>query len=149
MASLYMESTRIDSSKTAAEIQTLLARAGASRIMIEYGPQSEISALTFGIRVDGEEIPYRLPIRTDPIFKIINGRRKYNRRQAEADDRRQAERVAWRQILRWIQAQIAMIDTRMVKIDEIFMPYMLHKSGQTLYEAISSGDRMKRHPLLD
>ncbi|MDD4980682.1 MAG: hypothetical protein PHC54_05390 [Candidatus Omnitrophica bacterium] len=49
----------------------------------------------------------------------------------------QAKRVAWRQILRWVEAQMALVETNMVKIQEVFMPYIqMTISGQTLYEKI-------------
>jgi hypothetical protein len=48
----------------------------------------------------------------------------------------QAERVAWRQLLRWVQAQLAMIDTGMVRTEEVFMPYIVVNAAtnQTLFE---------------
>jgi len=44
--------------------------------------------------------------------------------------------VAWRQILRWIEAQLALVDTEMVQIQEVFMPYLQMNTGQTLYEKL-------------
>ena len=38
-----------------------------------------------------------------------------------------------------MQAQIALIETEMVTVEEIFLPYML-TGKQTLYQALSNGD---------
>jgi hypothetical protein len=48
----------------------------------------------------------------------------------------QAQRIAWRQLLRWVQAQLAMIDTGMVRTEEVFMPYIVVNpaTNQTLFE---------------
>lgn len=51
-----------------------------------------------------------------------------------AVDREQARRVAWRQLYRWVQAQVALIQTGMVKTQEVFMPYLRTSTGQTVYE---------------
>ena len=51
----------------------------------------------------------------------------------------QANRTAWRIIKEWILAQMALIDTEMVAVEEVFLPYML-TDKQTLYQALSNGD---------
>lgn len=51
-------------------------------------------------------------------------------------DLQQAERVAWRIIKDWIEAQMAIIEAQLASMDEVFFPYMLDSAGQkTLYEA--------------
>jgi hypothetical protein len=56
-------------------------------------------------------------------------------KRPRTDLRPQAKRIAWRQILRWIEAQMAFARTGMVKIQEVFMPYIqVSITGQTLYE---------------
>ena len=136
---LFMETTEIPVQKTAGDILGLLVRAGATQVSLDY-EGGKIAGMRFTYPVDGYPVPFRLPVRTEPIFKIINGRRspdtwnKFGRKAMAAKDREQAERVAWRQLLRWIEAQIAMIETGMVKTDEVFLPYVATATGQTLYE---------------
>lgn len=134
---LFMETTQISPEKTAIEIQTFLARAGAKQVVSTYNAQREIDGIYFLLAVRGNEFPFKMPVRVDPIFKIINGRRKlWTRNQSDniATDRQTAKRVAWRQLYRWIQAQVAIIDTGMVAADEAFMPYLQVGTGETLYE---------------
>lgn len=129
-----METTEIPVQKTAGEILSLLVRAGATQVSLDY-KDSTIIGMRFTYPVGGHPVPFQLPVRTAPIYKIINGRRTpYNRVEMAAKDHDQSERVAWRQLLRWIEAQIAMIETGMVKTDEVFLPYVATPSGQTLYE---------------
>ena len=47
----------------------------------------------------------------------------------------QARRTAWRILKDWIQAQMALLETNMVEMEEIFPPYML-SGEQTLYQAL-------------
>jgi len=139
MKTLFMETTEIPVQKTAADILSMLVRAGATQVSLDY-KDSKIIGMRFLYPVDDHAVPFRLPVRTEPIFKIINGRRsphawkQYNRESMADKDREQAERVAWRQLLRWIEAQLAMIETGMVKTDEVFLPYAATASGQTLYK---------------
>jgi hypothetical protein len=79
---------------------------------------------------------FTMPARVEPVFNILNGRRKYSydRTSNAAKDREQAERVAWRQLLRWVQAQLAMIDCGMTEAAEVFFPYMETPRGGTIFQ---------------
>ena len=55
------------------------------------------------------------------------------------NDRDQAARTAWRTIKDWIDAQMALVAVEMVKVEEIFLPYVYdERLGQTLFEAIEN-----------
>ena len=147
MASLFMETTGISAEQTAGEVTYLLSQAGAAKIMQEFDKQRAVSGLSFSLRVGDCELAFTLPVRTEPIFKIINGRRPVVRRQrCEDQDREQSVRVAWRQIFRWVQAQLAMIETGMVRTEEVFMPYMVLKGKKTMYEVMSAQGFQKALP---
>jgi hypothetical protein len=90
----------------------------------------------FLLIVGGAQHAFQLPVRIDPVFKILNGRRRsaYERQESAGKDRAQAERVAWRQLYRWAQAQLALVDAGMAAAREIFLPYLLDHEGRTVYE---------------
>ena len=137
---LYMGTTAIDPLKTIGQIHAYLVRMGAQRIMNTY-ENGEAVAVHFMLAIGGTEMSFELPARIDPIFKIINKDRPWGHsKQADLD---QAKRVAWRQIYRWIQAQVALIETGMAEAAEVFMPYMqvADAAGQptTLYRRAISG----------
>jgi hypothetical protein len=50
-------------------------------------------------------------------------------------DYAQAERVAWRIIKDWVETQMAILESQMVQMEEIFLPYMVNRQGQTFFEA--------------
>lgn len=140
---LYMETTEIAASKTAAEISSLVVRAGAREIALEYGPARQLMGLRFVLLVQQMPVSFALPVRVEPVFRILNGRRK-SPSDYKVRDTAQAERVAWRQLLRWVQAQLAMIDTGMVQAHEVFLPYLIHAgTNQTLFEFFS-GEGLKQ-----
>ena len=130
--SLYMETTRISVDKTAGELCMLLARSGATKIQQDYDG-GVVCAMHFILRVGQNDLPYRLPVRVQAVYDLLaSGRRVRNR----ADLMEQAKRVAWRQILRWVQAQLALIQTGMVQAAEVFLPYMSVAPKQTFYEKV-------------
>ena len=50
--------------------------------------------------------------------------------------REQAARVGWRIIKNWLEAQLALIETQMVSLAQVMLPYMqVGQTGQSLYEA--------------
>jgi hypothetical protein len=42
--------------------------------------------------------------------------------------------VAWRNILAWVQAQMALLAIGMAKMEEICLPYIMDTQGHTLIE---------------
>lgn len=131
---LYMETTAIGAGRTAGEITSELVKAGASQVSCEY-ESGKIVGLRWTMNVGNGVRLFTMPARVEPVFKILNGRRKstWERANKASADREQAERVAWRQLLRWVQAQLAMIDCGMTEAAEVFFPYMETSHGGTIY----------------
>lgn len=133
-----MGSTEISVIRTMGEIQSLLVRSGAVQVLTTYDPKTqEPTGLHFILNVNNMSIPFKLPARVEPIFKIIHGD-EWSRDKLR--DMEQAKRVAWRQLYRWMQAQLAMIETGMVAAEEVFMPYLQTGPEETLYQrALNNG----------
>lgn len=133
-----METTEIAPEKTIAEIEAVLVQYGVNAFLKEYAAGA-IEAVSFRIKVDATDIPFRLPCRWQAIATVFEKRKagKWNytlgpeTKKACAD---KARKVAWRQILRWVQAQLALVETDMVKVEEVFFPYIQTRNGQTIYE---------------
>jgi len=136
---LYMETTQISAERTAAEITALLARAGAKQVAGDYD-KGQITGLHWIMQVPGSgDMVFDMPARVLPVDKILRTRRRGSLSLADAERiRAQAERVAWRLLLRWVQAQVAMIQTGMVEAGEVFFPYAQTPGGQTVYEVFKA-----------
>lgn len=128
--------TKIDADKTAGEIAKMLSLSGARAVLTEYDEQENyVTAISFKLSVNGQELGIKLPCDWKPVIEILDNDRKVPRHMVT---REQAVRVSWRIVKDWVEAQLAIIQTKMVKTEEVFLPYIITKSGQTLFEQISN-----------
>ena len=120
--------TKIDVHKTLGEIHGALAAHGARKVMFDYDDAGEISAICFSIITPEGERGIKLPANVDAAWKVLQN-------QHVKCDREQAARVAWRIIKDWVDSQMAILETEMVQMDEVFLPYMIgDRAGTTLYQ---------------
>ena len=126
--------TTVDSLKTVSEIEYILVKHNAKSIMKNYDGES-IMGLSFLIDTGVQQIPVRLPVRVDECLEVLKKEKKNSPRNIKAT-REQAERVAWRILKDWVEAQMALLDIQMVRFEEIFLPYIETENGQTIYERL-------------
>ena len=119
--------TKIDIYTTIGAIQGLLVKHGAKKILQDYDDSGRIVALSFVIDTPTGIRGIRLPANTNAVMAVLH-------RQKVKCDYAQAERVAWRIVKDWIESQMAILESEMVMMDQIFLPYMVNKQGDTLYE---------------
>ena len=127
--------TKVDVFTTLGAIQGQLVKHGAKKIMQEYDEQQRLAAVTFLVDTPTGPRGIRLPANVDAVHEVL-------RRQKVKCDREQAERVAWRILKDWVEAQMAILESEMVQMDEIFLPYMVNNNGQTLFEAYRTNQLM-------
>lgn len=127
--------TTVDSFKTVSEIERILVKHKAKSVMKNYEGES-ITGLSFLIDTGAQQIPVRLPVKTDECLKVLKKEKRENPRKQIKDTREQAERVAWRILKDWVEAQMALLDIEMVRFEEIFLPYIQTNNGQTVYERL-------------
>jgi hypothetical protein len=119
--------TKIEAMKTVGEISQILVKHGASKIMQEYDTQGRIEKISFMIQTPLGLQMVKLPSNVHKIKAVLE-------KQRIKCDYAQAERVAWRIIKDWIAAQMAILETEMVTIDEVFLPYIQDNTGRTIYQ---------------
>ena len=120
--------TKVDVYTTLGAIQGQLVKHGAKKIMQEYDDQGNIIALSFLINTPAGMRGIKLPANADAVHRVLT-------KQKVKVDREQADRVAWRIVKDWVEAQMAILESEMVQLDEIFLPYMVNETGQTFFEA--------------
>jgi len=130
--------TSIAPQKTVMEIQSLLARAGANAIMADYDKDGNVVALSFRIDMDGKPLSFKLPTDWEPVHRTLN-RQNVSPKYKTPE---QALRVAWRITKDWVEAQLAIIETQMVTTAQVFLPYAVTNSGQTVYEYMASNTHL-------
>ena len=129
--------TKVPVSRTIAQIQAKLVEHGARAVMMEYGDDGRIKALAFNVKMPNGELSIRLPIDASSTFKVLQ-RQAENReipRQYAKDAH--AYRVAWRNIFHWVSGQMALLETEMVRMEEIFLPYVITPGGKTVYQVMA------------
>lgn len=127
--------TTVNVFKTLGEIQMQLVKHGAKKIMQDYDDDGHITALSFLVDTPIGPRGIRLPANVDAVHAVLI-------KQRVKCDREQAERVAWRIVKDWVEAQMAILESEMVQMDEIFLPYMVNGSGQTLFQAYRNNQLM-------
>ncbi|MDP4119283.1 MAG: hypothetical protein Q8873_08900 [Bacillota bacterium] len=128
--------TSINVHKTLGEIQGCLVEHGARKLFYDYKDNKSIDSLSFTIITPRGEVGVKLPAKVEAVLKILQTDSKVPKNLKTYE---QAERVAWRIILEWVKAQMAILETEMVKLEQIFLPYLVNNSGQTFFEAYENG----------
>lgn len=128
--------TTISSVKTISEIQKILAEHKAKAILTEFDNDGNVSAVSFKIDTINGEVGIKLPINVENVLIVLRKQKKNNTRINATYE--QALKTGWRNIKDWIDAQMALIETEMATMDQVFLPYILNKEGQTLYEMFNS-----------
>ncbi len=122
-----------------AELQQTLASHGAKHIAYGYGDDGKVHGVEFAVTVHDHRIRVKLPARIEQAQAVLKrqwdeGRISHKRGREHTYGYEQAYRVAWRNILDWVQAQMALLEIGMAKMEEVFLPYMLDREGRTLFE---------------
>lgn len=125
-------STRVNALKTVVEIQSILIAHGAKSILTNYEKDGSIESLSFIVETLYGDMPIRLPVNAKAVLKVL----KEQRIPQRYANYQQATRIAWRIVKDWVRAQMAILETEMVELEQIFLPYMITKNNQTLYESM-------------
>ncbi len=124
-----------------AELQQTLGTHGAKQISFDYGDNIKVHGVQFVIKINDRFFPVKLPARVEQAQAVLkkqweDGAISHKRGKENTYGYEQAYRVAWRNILDWVQAQMALLEIGMVKMEEVFLPYMLDREGKTYFEHI-------------
>ena len=131
--------------KIFAELQQTLGSHGAKQISYDYSDDGKVEGLRFVIKVNNHFIPIKLPARVEKAQAVLKkqwdeGVISHKRGKENTYGYDQAYRVAWRNILDWVQAQMALLEIGMAKMEEVFLPYMQDRQGITFYERMEKQD---------
>jgi len=123
--------TTVSVSKTVGEMHGILVQAGARHILSEYSAMGAPVALAFTSETPFGPRQFSLPADTKRVLAVMR-RERIAPRYCNPE---QAERVAWRILKDWLEAQLALIKVEMVTLDTVMLPYMKdERSGRTVYD---------------
>ena len=125
----------------------MLVSKGADEISIVYDDNQQPCGLKWSVLSPRlGRVAFALPCNTDAVFvKLTEQRVMLTAQEAR---RQQAIRTSWRILKDWVEAQMALLETGMVTMDEIFLPYMI-SGGQTFYQALVAGEFKALNPPQD
>jgi hypothetical protein len=115
----------------------VLVKHGAKQITFDYGTDGKIYGVLFRIEVASKLLSIRLPARVDKVHAILGQQYQAGLIRRKLDQE-QAYRVAWRNILDWVVAQMTLLDIEMVRLEEVFLPYVVNSQGKTLFEVFET-----------
>lgn len=128
--------TAVPANRSIEEIQASLVKHGALGVMYEYEQGTgRIAGLRFLLAVKDKKVNFSLPVQWRMFQEVIkqDGIKRWN-------DEDYCYRVAWRCLRDWVLAQMALYETQMVEMPQIFLPFATDQSGKTLYEQIQKGN---------
>ena len=137
MSPLLDYTSKVPVSRTVAQLQAKLVEHGARAVMMEYDDDGKIRALAFNVKMPNGELPIRLPINAAATLRVLQRQAANREIPARYADKEHAYRVAWRNIFHWISAQMALLETEMVKMEEIFLGYIITPGGKTVYQVMA------------
>jgi len=122
------------------KIQRLLSENGAQKVMMDYRGDGTLESITFAMMINGKLAGFRLPAMVDNVAEIMfGGEDRWGRKKdINQSHRDKAYITAWANIRDWLDAQMALVQTRQAEVVQIFLPYMVMKDDRTLYEQVIS-----------
>lgn len=109
--------TAVPVKRSVAEVQDMLAEAGASHVAVSYDGGQPVGLL-FELGGRG----YQLPARVPGVLRVLQ-RSKGLRPGQQTEDH--ARRVSWRILRDWTRAQLATIQADVVSAEEVFLPWLI------------------------
>ena len=136
MSPILNYTTSVPVSRTVAQVQAKLVEHGARAVMMEYDDRGRITALAFNVKMPNGDLQIRLPIDAAATLRVLQ--RQADNREIPVRYAREehAYRVAWRIIKDWVEAQMSLLETEMVRMEQIFLPYVITPGGQTVYQVM-------------
>jgi hypothetical protein len=123
--------TSVPVARTVAQIHGLLVEAGARQIGTDYDATGQPVGIMFVTDTVAGPRAFVLPVIANRVQAVLE-REKVERRYRTPEH---SQRVAWRIVKDWVEAQLAIIRTEMVTLDQVMLPYMkAGPEGETVYE---------------
>src|SRR3990167_5236618 len=128
--------TKVPPNRSIAEIQDALVRHGATGVLYMYEQGTgRIEALQFLLRIKNQDVSFALPVHWRKFQRVLELQQVPRWNQEEY-----VYRVAWRNIRDWVMAQLALYETEIVEMPQVFLPFATDSKGKTLYEKLLGGE---------
>lgn len=113
----------VPAARSVANIERRLVSFGASNIVKTYDEKKNLSGIYFTIKVNGKDIPFKLPAKIENVHKVISRQIKRPRPGTIERLLDQAERTAWKILDDSIACDLSLIEINQAEFMEKFLPY--------------------------
>lgn len=134
--------TQIPADRSLSECQRLLGTHGAAAVAVHYDVEGRADGMSFTLRTPHGERAFTLPVDVGAMHRLLLAQRSAGKLKSHAKGgvaalttTAHAERVAWRVVKDWLEAQLALIDAQMATLDQVMLPYLRVDAERTLYQA--------------
>lgn len=128
--------SKVPANRSIEEIQTALVKNGALGVQYDYEKGTgRIAALRFRLPVKEKLVVFSLPVHWQSFQQVLK-----NQNIKRHDDEDYVYRVAWRCIRDWVLAQMALYETSIVELPQVFLPFATDNKGQTFYNKIQNNN---------
>lgn len=137
--------TEVPASRSIAEILVLLQKGGASAVLMENTSDGKVTSIGFQMTTAFGKQSFNLPANVGAVSLSLNASIKRKERdgsgklkipQSLLNDHAQAERIAWRIVKDWLEAQLALHEIGVAKMEQIMLPFAVDESGKTFYQRL-------------
>lgn len=133
--------TIIKSNTTIIEIEKILLTQGVTDIWKQYDSDGNAKNVCFMVITEHGKLPFKLPVNPEAVQQVLRNQKRSGKLKklsmAKINDIDYCRNVSWRIIKDWIDAQMAIIELDLVKIEQVFLPYIWNPAtGKTFYEQI-------------
>ena len=127
--------TVVPANRSITEIQDALVKHGSTGVLYKYEQGTgRIEALQFLLRIKNQDVAFSLPVNWRKFQRVLQ-----LQEVRRWDEEEYVYRVAWRNIRDWVIAQLALYETEIVEMPQVFLPFATDAKGQTLYEKMAEG----------
>ena len=125
--------------RSIADIEELLAQAGATTVVKQYGDNGHgvnvVTGFTFTIDDNGHTAMFRLPANTAEYAAAMLSEKKRPRTGTAGKVSEQAERTAWRVLKVWVEIQLTLIRVHRIHPFQVFMGYLYDpRKNETFFQ---------------
>lgn len=137
----YAEGTKVDTSRSRAEIERTLERFGATGFM--FGRDDDERVFIVGFRRNERGYRFVLPMVDREIFKYNKPRAAYQKhgsqRAEHVIDRMSNDETKrrWRSLSNFVKATLDATDTGIIDFDTAMMPHLVLPDGRTMGQVIT------------
>jgi hypothetical protein len=127
--------TKVPAGRSIEEIEQALMKHGATGILKEWEKGTGfMKSVKFMLSIQGKNVGFALPCNWQLFQEVLKQQEVYR-----AGDDEYCYRVAWRCIRDWVLAQLALYETQIVELPQVFLPFAVDRNGKTLYEQVADG----------